>query len=47
MGDMDQPEHIRILEGWMKSYKPEELFDDKGRLVPELAELARRRATAG
>ena len=40
MGDMDKPEHIRILEGWMKSYRPEELFDAEGRLVPELAELA-------
>ena len=39
MGDMDKPEHIRILEGWMKSYRPEELFDAEGRLVPELAEL--------
>ncbi|MGE0517379.1 MAG: phosphoketolase [Candidatus Binatia bacterium] len=40
MADMDKPEHIRILEGWMKSYRPEELFDDSGRLIPELAELA-------
>ena len=32
MGDMDKPEHIQILEGWMKSYRPEELFDDDGRL---------------
>ena len=40
MGDMDKPEHIRILEQWMKSYRPEELFDDQGRLKPELAELA-------
>ena len=39
MGDMDKPEHIRILEEWMKSYRPEELFDAQGRLVPELAEL--------
>ena len=29
-----------MLEEWMKSYRPEELFDDDGRLVPELAELA-------
>jgi xylulose-5-phosphate/fructose-6-phosphate phosphoketolase len=34
------PEHLQILENWMKSYKPEELFDEKGRLIPELAELA-------
>ena len=30
MSDMDKPEHIRILEEWMKSYKPEELFDAQG-----------------
>src|SRR6516165_2198411 len=42
MGEMDKPEHIRILEQWMKSYKPEELFDANGRLKAELAELAPR-----
>jgi xylulose-5-phosphate/fructose-6-phosphate phosphoketolase len=46
MGDMDKPEHIRILEEWMKSYRPEELFDAQGRLKPELAELAPK-GTAG
>jgi xylulose-5-phosphate/fructose-6-phosphate phosphoketolase len=40
MGDMDKPAHIKILETWMKSYKPRELFDANGRLRPELAELA-------
>lgn len=35
-----KPEHLKILEEWMKSYRPEELFDETGRLVPELAELA-------
>ena len=40
MGDMDKPDHIRILEQWMKSYRPEELFDDVGRLKSELAALA-------
>ena len=40
MGDMDKPEHIAILEHWMRSYRPEELFDAKGTLKPELAELA-------
>ncbi|MCA1491788.1 phosphoketolase family protein [Ensifer sp. NBAIM29] len=40
MGDMDKPEHIRILEQWMKSYRPEELFTDEGRLRPEFAALA-------
>lgn len=37
---MDAPEHLEMLEDWMKSYHPEELFDEKGRLIPELAELA-------
>ena len=40
MGDMSKPGHIKILEGWMKSYKPQELFDTNGKLKPELAELA-------
>jgi len=40
MGDMDKPEHIRILEQWMKSYRPEELFDSKGALKADLAKLA-------
>jgi xylulose-5-phosphate/fructose-6-phosphate phosphoketolase len=35
-----KPQHLKILEQWMKSYRPEELFDDKGKLLPELAELA-------
>jgi len=34
------PEHRRQLEDWMRSYRPEELFDRQGRLVPELRELA-------
>ncbi|HZO62128.1 MAG TPA: phosphoketolase family protein [Gaiellaceae bacterium] len=33
-------EHRRVLEEWMRSYRPEELFDESGRLVPELAALA-------
>jgi xylulose-5-phosphate/fructose-6-phosphate phosphoketolase len=33
------PEHLALLEQWMKSYRPEELFDADGRLAPELAEL--------
>jgi xylulose-5-phosphate/fructose-6-phosphate phosphoketolase len=36
----EKPDHLRALEEWMKSYHPEELFDEKGRLRPELAELA-------
>jgi xylulose-5-phosphate/fructose-6-phosphate phosphoketolase len=34
------PEHLRILEEWMRSYKPEELFDEDGRFRSEYAELA-------
>ena len=34
------PEHLKQLEAWMRSYRPEELFDEQGRLLPELAELA-------
>jgi xylulose-5-phosphate/fructose-6-phosphate phosphoketolase len=33
-------DHVPLLETWMKSYRPEELFDADGRLLPELAELA-------
>jgi xylulose-5-phosphate/fructose-6-phosphate phosphoketolase len=39
MGDMEKPSHVRILEQWMKSYRPEELFDKSGSLVAELAAL--------
>jgi xylulose-5-phosphate/fructose-6-phosphate phosphoketolase len=38
--DSEHPDHLEQLESWMKSYKPEELFDAEGRLMPELAELA-------
>ncbi|MGH2494574.1 MAG: phosphoketolase family protein [Ktedonobacteraceae bacterium] len=37
-----KPDHLQILEQWMRSYHPEELFDENGRLIPELAELAPR-----
>jgi xylulose-5-phosphate/fructose-6-phosphate phosphoketolase len=37
-----KPDHVRILERWMKSYRPEELFDERGRLREELAALAPR-----
>jgi xylulose-5-phosphate/fructose-6-phosphate phosphoketolase len=37
------PEHLRLLEAWMQSYRPEELFDERGCLVPELADLPPRR----
>src|SRR6202048_331195 len=43
MGEMhENPAHVRILEDWMKSYQPTELFDGNGRLRTELAELAPR-----
>jgi xylulose-5-phosphate/fructose-6-phosphate phosphoketolase len=34
------PGHLKLIEKWLKSYRPEELFDESGRLLPELAELA-------
>jgi xylulose-5-phosphate/fructose-6-phosphate phosphoketolase len=40
VADLEQkPEHLKILEDWMRSYRPEELFDEQGRLVPELQDL--------
>jgi xylulose-5-phosphate/fructose-6-phosphate phosphoketolase len=36
----ENPDHLKILEKWMRSYKPEELFDEEGRLMPHLKELA-------
>jgi xylulose-5-phosphate/fructose-6-phosphate phosphoketolase len=35
-----RPDHVKLLEDWMKGYKPEELFDEKGAFKQELAELA-------
>ncbi|NMG21879.1 phosphoketolase family protein [Brasilonema bromeliae] len=35
-----KPEHIKLLEEWMNSYNPQELFDENGKFIPELAELA-------
>jgi xylulose-5-phosphate/fructose-6-phosphate phosphoketolase len=32
--------HLKLLEDWMRSYEPEKLFDEKGKLIPELKELA-------
>ena len=40
LADFDRPGHLAQLETWMRSYRPEELFDAQGRLVPELAQLA-------
>jgi xylulose-5-phosphate/fructose-6-phosphate phosphoketolase len=39
MSDMSKQEHVSILESWMKSYRPEELFDENGRVRPALSEL--------
>ncbi len=39
-GLAEHPKHIKLLEEWMKSYRPEELFDESGALIPELAGLA-------
>ncbi len=36
----NNPAHLKLLEAWLKSYRPEELFDEAGRLVPALRELA-------
>lgn len=37
---MSEPEHLDMLKNWLMSYKPDELFDENGRLIPELEELA-------
>jgi xylulose-5-phosphate/fructose-6-phosphate phosphoketolase len=36
----ENPAHLKLLEDWMRSYRPEELFDERGRLIPELKALA-------
>jgi xylulose-5-phosphate/fructose-6-phosphate phosphoketolase len=41
-GARDNPEHLRLLEDWMRSYQPSQLFDSAGRLVPEIAQLTPR-----
>jgi xylulose-5-phosphate/fructose-6-phosphate phosphoketolase len=38
-GVRENPAHLKLLEGWLRSYRPEELFDARGRLIPELREL--------
>jgi len=38
--DMSKPEHLTLLENWLRSYRPEELFTDDGKLQPQLKELA-------
>jgi xylulose-5-phosphate/fructose-6-phosphate phosphoketolase len=40
IGDMSRPGHVKLLETWMKSYRPQELFDQAGKLRWELADLA-------
>src|SRR4029077_20342729 len=40
ISDMTVPEHVRLLEDWMKSYRPEELFDTRGRPISALSEFA-------
>jgi len=39
----EKPAHVKLLAEWMRSYKPEDLFDERGTLKPELAELAPKR----
>jgi len=41
-GEMDRPDHVQLLESWMRSYQPETLFDAEGHLLPALAQLAPR-----
>lgn len=38
--DDQHPDNVKLVEEWLQSYRPEELFDDQGHLLPELAELA-------
>jgi xylulose-5-phosphate/fructose-6-phosphate phosphoketolase len=40
VADLQKPGHLKILEDWMRSYRPEELFDENGQFISELAELA-------
>ena len=40
MGNMSRPGHVQILETWLQSYRPQELFDRAGKLRAELADLA-------
>ncbi|WP_254070983.1 phosphoketolase family protein [Pedobacter sp. L105] len=40
MGAKEDPAKLKVVEDWMRSYHPELLFDEKGKLIPELAALA-------
>lgn len=42
IANLDKPEHLQQLEAWLRSYRPEELFDNQGRLREDLAALAPR-----
>ena len=37
---MSQPHHLKLVEDWLRSYHPEELFTEEGKLRPELQALA-------
>jgi xylulose-5-phosphate/fructose-6-phosphate phosphoketolase len=39
-GFVEHPEHIAVLEAWLRSYRPDELFDDRGRVRPDITALA-------
>ena len=40
MGDVrENPAHLKILEQWLRAYSPDSLFDEAGRLIPELRDL--------
>jgi xylulose-5-phosphate/fructose-6-phosphate phosphoketolase len=41
-GVIENPEHLKLLEAWMRRYQPEKLFDAQGKLIPELRDLAPR-----
>lgn len=40
LGNVETPEHLAVLERWLKSYRPEELFDESGKFRPEIAAIA-------
>lgn len=40
LGDMHRPGYVQLLEDWLRSYRPHELFDARGKLLAELSELA-------
>ena len=46
-GVKDNAEHLRLLEEWLRSYRPEELFDDDGRAAPSWSGAPTPRATCG